>query len=72
MVMKDVPPGTYAIQLIHDENMNGDIDRDFLGIPVEAYAFSNGDKALLAPPEFDDCAVTLGTGPFSISIPLRH
>lgn len=36
----DIPPGTYAIAVIHDKNMNGELDTNLLGIPTEGYGFS--------------------------------
>jgi uncharacterized protein (DUF2141 family) len=49
---EDIPRGTYAIAVVHDENMNGKLDTNFLGIPTEGYAFSNDAKGLLGPPSF--------------------
>ncbi len=36
---EDIPPGTYALAVIHDENMNGKLDTNFLGVPKEGYGF---------------------------------
>lgn len=49
---EDIPPGTYAIAAIHDENMNGELDANWLGIPTEGYGFSNDAKASLGAPSF--------------------
>lgn len=51
-----VPPGTYAIQVFHDANGNGTLDRQFLGIPVEGYGFSNNPSTTFGPPGFDQAA----------------
>ena len=48
----DIPPGTYALAVIHDENSNGKLDTNWLGIPTEGYGFSNDAKALLGAPSF--------------------
>jgi uncharacterized protein (DUF2141 family) len=48
----DIPPGTYALAVIHDENTNGKLDTNWLGIPTEGYGFSNDAKAMLGPPSF--------------------
>jgi uncharacterized protein (DUF2141 family) len=48
----DIPPGTYALAVFHDENMNGTLDTNWLGIPTEGYGFSNDVKASLGPPSF--------------------
>ena len=37
----NIPPGTYAIAVIHDENMNGELDTNWFGVPKEGYGFSN-------------------------------
>jgi uncharacterized protein (DUF2141 family) len=34
-----IPPGTYAMAVIHDENMNGKLDTHLLGIPKEGMVF---------------------------------
>src|SRR5512144_2373576 len=49
---EDIPPGTYAIVVIHDENMNGKLDTKWLGVPKEGYGFSNDVKPLLSVPTF--------------------
>ena len=49
---EDIPPGTYALAVIHDENSNGKLDTNWLGIPTEGYGFSNDARGLLGPPTF--------------------
>lgn len=49
---EDIPPGTYAMAVIHDENMNGKLDTNWLGIPTEGYGFSNDAEGLLGAPPF--------------------
>lgn len=49
---EDIPPGTYALAVVHDENMNGKLDANWLGIPTEGYGFSNDAKAFLGAPSF--------------------
>lgn len=49
---EDIPPGTYAIAVIHDENMNGKLETNWLGIPTEGYGFSNDAKGMIGVPSF--------------------
>jgi uncharacterized protein (DUF2141 family) len=49
---EDIPPGTYAMAVIHDENMNGKLDTNLLGIPTEGYGFSNDAKGVFGAPSF--------------------
>jgi uncharacterized protein (DUF2141 family) len=53
---EDIPPGTYAMVVIHDENMNGKLDTNALGVPKEGYGFSNDAKKLLGTPPFSDAS----------------
>jgi uncharacterized protein (DUF2141 family) len=48
----EIAPGAYALAVIHDENMNGKLDTNWLGIPTEGYGFSNDAKALFSAPSF--------------------
>lgn len=47
-----VPTGIYAVSVVHDENRNGDMDTNFLGIPTEGYCFSNNATGFMSPPSF--------------------
>ena len=49
---EDIPPGTYALAVIHDENMDGELDTKWPGIPREDYGFSNDAKGFLSAPSF--------------------
>ncbi len=40
LTFEDLAPGEYAIRLMHDENGNGSLDRNPLGMPIEGYGFS--------------------------------
>lgn len=54
-----VPEGKYAVVVVHDENDNGILDRGFLGLGGESYAFSNGVRPWFGWPDFDDAAFTV-------------
>jgi uncharacterized protein (DUF2141 family) len=49
---EDIPPGTYAIAVIHDENMNGKLETNWLGVPKEGYGFSNDATSVVGAPSF--------------------
>lgn len=55
---EDIPPGTYAMAVIHDENLNGKLDTNWIGIPTEGYGFSNNAKGVLGAPSFSDASFT--------------
>ena len=47
--------GTYAIATYQDENSSGEIDKNFIGMPTEGYAFSKNFKPTVKAPNFDQC-----------------
>lgn len=49
-----VPAGSYAITVYHDENGNGRMDKNWIGIPKEPVAVSNNEKGRMGPPKFKD------------------
>jgi uncharacterized protein (DUF2141 family) len=58
-VFDDVPFGDYAAKLYDDENGNDRFDVSLIGLPKEAYAFSNGARAYLGQPSFERAKFTV-------------
>ena len=55
----ELPPGTYAIGIFHDVNLNNKMDNNLFGIPKEQYGFSNNARAFFGPPAFEAAAFEL-------------
>jgi uncharacterized protein (DUF2141 family) len=69
---EDIPPGTYALAVVHDENMNGELDTNWLGIPTEGYGFSNDAKALLGAPSFSAASFKYDGKTLDLTISLHY
>ena len=54
IVFKKIPQGVYTVQLLHDENMNGKMDKNFFGMPLEGYGMSNNPGKRMSKPGFDE------------------
>ncbi|MDO7173954.1 DUF2141 domain-containing protein [Mariniflexile sp. AS56] len=54
ITFKDVPNGTYAVSMFHDENDNRKFDTIIFGIPKEDYGCSNNAKGFMGPPKWED------------------
>jgi uncharacterized protein (DUF2141 family) len=52
VIFENLPSGEYALTVFHDENNNGKMDSNFLGIPKEGTGFSNDAAALFGPPSW--------------------
>ena len=66
----ELPPGRYAVAVLHDVNGNGKMDTRMLRLPKEPYGFSNGAKPKLGPPQFEDAAFDLAEEDLAIAITL--
>lgn len=55
----DLPEKRYGICTYHDENSNNKCDKNFFGVPTEAYAFSNNIRPVFSIPKFEDCSFLL-------------
>ena len=58
----------YSISAFLDENDNASLDKNFLGIPKESYAFSNNVKGMFGPPNYEKTKITLDEDQKTISI----
>ena len=52
-VMSDIPYGTYAIKIFYDVDSNGEMKKNWIGMPKEPFGFSNDAKAKMGPPSFE-------------------
>jgi len=52
-IFSDIPSGDYAVAVFHDINGNNKLDKNFIGIPKEGYAFSKNARGTFGPPHFD-------------------
>jgi len=59
LVIDNLPEGNYALAVFHDENSNGELDTNWLGIPKEPVGFSNAKKKTFGPPKFTECVIDL-------------
>ncbi len=55
-----LPAGTYAVSVQHDEDGDGELDLNFVGVPTEGYGVTNNVYPGTRAPTFDEAKVTLG------------
>lgn len=58
-VFHDLPAGTYAARAFLDLNGNGELDKNFMGMPKEPYGFSKDAPSRFGPASFADAAFEL-------------
>ncbi len=55
-----LPSGRYALSLFHDEDVDTELDTNFIGIPTEGYGFAGEGRGYRGKPSFETIAFELG------------
>ena len=71
-LFKDLPVGTFALGIYHDENRNGELEKNLFGIPTEGYGFSNNAKTVFGSPSFSDAAFIVDRENITIKVNLSY
>lgn len=67
-----LPLGEYALSAFYDEDGDGEMDTNFIGMPKEPLALSNNAAAKLIKPSYDDAVFTLGAEPIIQRITMKE
>ncbi len=57
-----LPPGEYAVRVMHDKNENGELDSNLVGMPREPWAMSNNARGNFGPPKWADVKFEVDDG----------
>ena len=71
-VLENIPYGTYAVSVLHDENRNRKMDKTWIGKPKEGFGTSNNPKVRFGPPKFDESNFTLGSEEVALIINMNY
>lgn len=71
VVIKDLPEGEYAFVVFHDANSDGKLDKNFIGIPTEDYAFSNNAMGKMGPPDYVSAKITIAAAGTTARVSLK-
>jgi len=63
-------PGEYAVSAFHDTDANRILTRNFLGIPTEAFAFSQDARGRFGPPSFDAASFQVSNESITVQLHL--
>lgn len=72
VVFENLKAGEYAVSVIHDENENGELDTNGIGMPKEGFAFGNNAMGMFGPPSFEKAKVVVDKSPVKQVIELKY
>ncbi len=56
VIFKGLPPGSWAALAYHDEDGNGQLRKNFIGMPKEGMGASRNARGRMGPPSFEDAS----------------
>ena len=71
-IFMDVKYGQYGVGVFHDEDENGKLKSNFIGMPREGVGVSNNAKGSFGPPKFKDCLFSVDRDTVELSIDLNY
>ncbi len=72
VTFKDLPQRIFAVSVLHDENGNGRMDKNFVGMPKEGYGASNNPSKKRRAPTFEEAKLSLNASEQTIEIKLIY
>jgi len=72
IVLRNLRPGTYAIETYQDVNGNDKMDTTWLGLPMEPYGFSRDAEPFLSKPSFSRVKFAVHAGAQSQTVHLQN
>lgn len=70
-VFTGLPNREFAVAVYHDENGNGKLDKNLLGVPTEPYGFSRDASGRMGPPRFAEAKLSVNGTDQTIVVNLR-
>lgn len=71
LVLRGVPPGTYALRAFQDLNGNAQLDRPMIGPPSEPWGVSNDIRHSFRAPRFEEARIAIAPGGPPVVLKLR-
>jgi len=72
ITLENIPYGTYAVSVFHDENADGKLKQNFIGIPKEGIGASRNPRIRFGPPRFKEARFTVDSKEHRLPIIMRY
>jgi len=68
----ELPAGVYGASVLHDENANGRMDKNMVGVPEEGYGVTNNPKPKFRAATYKESTFTLPPEGASLTISVQY
>jgi len=72
VVFEDMPYGNYAVGVLHDKDEDGEMTKNFIGMPKESFGFTKDYKVVFRAPKYEEANFEANSSKVSLKINLQH
>lgn len=72
VIFEGLPAGEYAVSAFHDENSDGELGKNFIGVPTEGYGTSNNQKPGMSHPSYEKARFFIVDADVNLKIIMRY
>jgi uncharacterized protein (DUF2141 family) len=72
LTFSELPHGTYSVVVYHDEDADGSLDTNWMGMPKEGAGIHRPPSSRIPPPDFEDCKFSFDKARLEVKISLRY
>lgn len=72
LVFPNASPGSFAVAAFHDENADGKMNTNIIGIPKEGFGLTGLEKLKLARPDFEAARFTYTGGEQTVRLVMHY
>ena len=72
VTIPNIPYEEYAISVLHDENTNGKMDTNWIGLPKEGVGISNNVKSKFGPPKYEEAKFKHNSKKLLLNIEMKY
>ena len=70
--LKGLPYGDYALAALHDENEDGEMEYNWVGMPKEGFAFSRNYNVTIRAPKWEESVIKLNSPKKTIEMKMQY
>ena len=67
-----MPYGNYAVGVLHDKDNNGEMTKNFIGMPKEAFGFTRDYKVVFRAPKYKEANFEAESPKLKLAVNLQH
>lgn len=72
IIFKNMPYGNYAVGVLHDKDNNGEMTKNFIGMPKEAFGFTRDYKVVFRAPKYEEANFEAEIPKLKLAVNLQH